>query len=423
MKTFFCALLLAPAALFANTLSLNVLDNQVVDEGSETPGIVTLELSLTEPAGSPVQVSVQTADGQAVAGEDYQAFSETFIIPKGSSKALFQVYTLPDRDDEDYLEQFEARIVSASGAQVGKAVEIITIKDDDEVFEVEAFAQTVEGNQGETKTVEIKVSRKHDSPETVLVGFRTTGEGSAAEGEDYSAQYTTLGFMEGETEKTVSVNVQGDNKIEPHESFFVEIFSNDDNVSFSRQKGEVYIVDDEGDMVLSFDVKFNITNNGSLDVHMKGEIPLEKTMDADGNTLYRGQPQTFGFSNVWSNMGTIITKPIAFSAKLYAKNNDFSSKNMVLEWNVGMGAAPQCSYPTSGGRRTNFVNCIFWKSFKHVHRQRGSWKEPSLVVVKNFQGANGRSGNSYLVALKKQNFGFSAFSQQATFKILRREAN
>lgn len=415
--------LCCPTLLFAATVSLNAVDNKVVEEGSEASEVVTLEVALDAPAENAVSVDVATADGQAVAGKDYEALSRTLRIPKGQTSTLFQVYTVADREDEEYLEQFDVKIVSASGASVGKGHEIITIKDDDEVFEIEEFVQTVEGNNGDVTAVQIKISRKYDSSDTALVGVSTVAGGSATEGEDYVAQYTTIGFQPGELEKFATVEVLGDNKIEEHETAYVEIFSNDDNVVIGNEKAELYIVDDEGELVFSYDLHLNINNNGTLDVNMKGEIPLVKTTDADGNTVYQGEPQMMSFSNVWSHYGPLTTQPFAVDAKLYAKNNEFNSANMVVEWNVGMGATPQCVYPTGDGNNTGFINCIFWRSFKHVHRQKGIWKAPSVVMLKGFEGAKGRSGDAFLTAKKIQKLNLSVYTQEAVFKILRKKAN
>ncbi len=79
----------------------------------------------------------------------------------------------------------------------------------------------------------------------VTVSYATAnGTATTADG-DYSAvPLTLLTFNPGETSKQVLVSVTGDTKLEPHESFFVNL-SNATNAVISRSQGLGTILDDE----------------------------------------------------------------------------------------------------------------------------------------------------------------------------------
>jgi hypothetical protein len=81
-----------------------------------------------------------------------------------------------------------------------------------------------EGNSG-TTAFDFTVSLSEASASKVTVNYRTANGTATAKNKnkDYTATRGTLTFGEGETRKTVSVSVSGDTRVEPDETFFVNL--------------------------------------------------------------------------------------------------------------------------------------------------------------------------------------------------------
>ena len=82
-------------------------------------------------------------------------------------------------------------------------------------------ASVDEGDSG-SATMTFTVTLDPMAAETVTVGWATS-DGTATAGTDYTAANGTLTFNAGETGKTVSVSVAGDNVDEPNETFTVTL--------------------------------------------------------------------------------------------------------------------------------------------------------------------------------------------------------
>src|SRR6185436_18474536 len=80
-----------------------------------------------------------------------------------------------------------------------------------------------EGNTGTVNGV-FSVTLSAAATRTTTVGF-ATADGTAIAGADYVAHSGTLSFDAGDTEKTVTVAVNGDTVVEGNETFFVNLSS------------------------------------------------------------------------------------------------------------------------------------------------------------------------------------------------------
>jgi len=78
-----------------------------------------------------------------------------------------------------------------------------------------------EGKSGTTSfTFTVTLSSVYDA--AVTVNF-ATADGTANAGNDYTSASGTLTFAPGETTKTITILVKGDNKKEANETFFVNL--------------------------------------------------------------------------------------------------------------------------------------------------------------------------------------------------------
>ncbi|MDT5123532.1 MAG: hypothetical protein QOC96_3014, partial [Acidobacteriota bacterium] len=99
-----------------------------------------------------------------------------------------------------------------------------------------------EGNSGTTNFT-FTVTLSASSNLTVTVNY-ATANGTATAPSDYQSTSNTLTFNPGETQKTITVLVNGDTVTEPDETFFVNL-SSPTNASLSRAQGTGTIVNDD----------------------------------------------------------------------------------------------------------------------------------------------------------------------------------
>jgi hypothetical protein len=103
-------------------------------------------------------------------------------------------------------------------------------------------ATVTEGHAGAvsaTFTVRLSVA----GSEAITVNY-ATADGTATAGSDYQATSGTLTFAPGETEKTITVQVNGDRRAEPNETFVVNL-SNPTNATIADGQAVGTMMDDE----------------------------------------------------------------------------------------------------------------------------------------------------------------------------------
>ena len=104
-------------------------------EGREgEDAVLRFRVTLDRAAAAPVTVSYATADGTAVAGEDYEAASGTLTFAAGETELTVEV-TIIDDAQEDSGETFTLRLSDPSGASLADAEAIGTIVNSEPVDE------------------------------------------------------------------------------------------------------------------------------------------------------------------------------------------------------------------------------------------------------------------------------------------------
>jgi hypothetical protein len=101
-----------------------------------------------------------------------------------------------------------------------------------------------EGGPGETRLATFTVTLAGPSTVPVTVNYQTRDQPGVLAGVDYVATSGTLTFNPGETSKTVSVQVLGDNVYEPDEYFYLDL-SNPTNASLYQLSASAKIVNDD----------------------------------------------------------------------------------------------------------------------------------------------------------------------------------
>ena len=106
---------------------VNVVDAAAAPEGATA----TFTIALTAPSGRTVSVGYATADGSAVAGQDYAESSGTATIAAGATSTTVAVALLDDAEDEA-TETFVLTIATPLNGTRGTASATATIVDTDE---------------------------------------------------------------------------------------------------------------------------------------------------------------------------------------------------------------------------------------------------------------------------------------------------
>lgn len=99
-----------------------------------------------------------------------------------------------------------------------------------------------EGKGDTSLTFTVSPSAAYDQP--VTVSYRTVN-GAATAGSDYTSKSGAITFAPGETTKTITIQVKGDNKRESNDTFYLELLNNSSNSLLTRTRGIGTILNDD----------------------------------------------------------------------------------------------------------------------------------------------------------------------------------
>ena len=219
----------------------------------ESDRAAVFTVTLSAPSGQEVTVEYTTEDGTAEAGSDYEMTSGTLTFAAGDTSRTVTVPitgdTLDEMDETFRVVLSEGRNVRLAG-ETGTLEATGTIADDDDPPEVTMEPPgTIDGmdnvrvgeSDGEALfTVRLSAA----SGQEVTVEY-TTKDGTAEAGSDYDATSGTLTFEAGDTGRTLSIAVSGDDLNEEDETLTVEL-SGAKNATLDDATATVTITDDDG---------------------------------------------------------------------------------------------------------------------------------------------------------------------------------
>jgi chitinase len=159
-----------------------------------------------------------TADGTAVAGNDYTAKSGTLTFLPGAISQVVNV-TIQGDTTAELDESVLLTLAGATNATLSDNEGQGTILDDDNLSFGDAV--TVEGDDGVTYaefTVELAVPLNHE----VRFDY-VTANGTASAGADYLGTGGTVVIAAGETTQTIAIPVLGDSRNEVDEVFYLNL--------------------------------------------------------------------------------------------------------------------------------------------------------------------------------------------------------
>jgi carbon monoxide dehydrogenase subunit G len=223
--------------------TLSVSDVSVTEgDGGTVDAVFTV--SLSEASGRTVTVQFATADGTAIAPDDYTELTlTTLTFDPGQTVGTVVVAVKGDTLDEAN-ETFTLDLSNAANATIDDGRGVGTILNDEGVPSLSIDDVSVTEGDGGTVNATFTVTLSAPSGQTVTVHY-ATADGTAMAPGDYTAvDDTLLSFAPGETTKTVMVTVQGDTLDEPDEAFSASL-TDAVNAAIADGQGTGTIIDDD----------------------------------------------------------------------------------------------------------------------------------------------------------------------------------
>ncbi|HVK07868.1 MAG TPA: Calx-beta domain-containing protein, partial [Gemmataceae bacterium] len=184
-------------------------------------------VTLATPYDQPVTVPYTTASGTATAGTDFLSATSSVIIPAGATSQAVAVSVVGDRLGEPD-EKFVVNLTGTASATIADGQGVGTIRDDEPRISIGDVSRS-EGRKGQTTvlTFIVRLSAAYDK--AVTFSYQTRNGTATVANNDYRAKSGTITFNPGETAKTITIEVVGDNRREGDETFYVDLFSNTSN--------------------------------------------------------------------------------------------------------------------------------------------------------------------------------------------------
>lgn len=226
-------------------LKLPTVEGDDVRAG-EAGGVVRFRVRLSDVSRTPVSIEYASADGTAVAGEDYEAVTGILTFRAGTTQQVIAVSVLDDyREEED--ETFRLELFNPVGATLGDAGDRLvlmgTIVNDDETVTVSFGASTYEVDEG--GSVQLSVEVDGDPGRAVRIPITATGGHDVTDDEFSVAESLTL--RQGQTSATLSFRSAEDHVDEDDEIVTLGLGSPlpEGLVAGEPARSEVTVTDDD----------------------------------------------------------------------------------------------------------------------------------------------------------------------------------
>jgi hypothetical protein len=219
------------------------LGDVTLTEGNTGTRTATFTVTLSAAGTQPITVAYTTGNGSATAGSDYQAASGTLTFAPGETSKTLSVLVNGDRSGEP-TENFVINLSSPTNANIADGQGVGTITDDEPRISISDVTRS-EGRKNQTTLFTFTVTLSVPYDQAVTMSFRTVDGTGTSSDHDYVAQTGTLTFAPGETSKTITIVVNGDNKHESNEFFYLDLFGNSSNSLFTKSRGIGTILNDD----------------------------------------------------------------------------------------------------------------------------------------------------------------------------------
>lgn len=230
--------------------TLTIGDRTLLEGNSGATAGAVFTVTLSPASSQAVSVAYSTANGTATAGEDYDAAAGNLVFDSGQTVKTITVLVRGDVFDEGDAETFAVNLANASGATIDDATGAGVITDDDTARLSLSFGPVVnEGDSGLTPAL-FTVELSTPAAFTITVDYETSsgiGETGASAGVDFEATAGTLTIPIGDTARTFTVQIIGDESFEQDELFQVLIRNGTVPIQANVTFG--HIVNDDGPQI------------------------------------------------------------------------------------------------------------------------------------------------------------------------------
>ncbi len=215
----------------------------------------TLPVTVVRTGGSTGSLSVDysTANGTAIAGQDYTAASGTLTFDAGETSKTISIPIADDGTTEPD-ETFTVTLRNDANIEVlgAPSTLIVTVQDKSTVPQLSVDnVQVLEGNTGTTTDVFFTVSLSAATGRAVSVNYASANFGAFggpkcnnSAGIDYEAASGTISFSPGNTALTIPVKICGDNNAEANEGLRI-LLTNPTGATLLSSVGTGAILNDD----------------------------------------------------------------------------------------------------------------------------------------------------------------------------------
>ncbi|MHC5856139.1 Calx-beta domain-containing protein [Nostoc sp.] len=293
-----------------NQPTISISDVSITEGNTGTTTNANFTISLSNPSYQEVTVNYNTSDGTAqVADSDYNSTSGTIIFAPGETSKTLSIGVIGDNQTETN-ETFAVNLSGATNAAIADNLGVATIINDENQPTISISDVSVnEDNTGTTTNASFTISLSNPSYQQVTVNYNTSDGTAQIVDSDYNSALGTIIFAPGETSKTLSIGVIGDNKFETDETFAVNL-SGATNAAIADNLGIATIINDDNQPTISIlDVAITEGNTGTTNANFT--ITLSNASYQQVNVNYNTSDGTAQIvdSDYNSTSGTIIFAP------------------------------------------------------------------------------------------------------------------
>jgi len=219
-----------------------------------------------------IKVRVETIDGSAVEGEDFQAVNEILTFQPNETEKEIGI-TIVDDNQWEPDEEFFLKLSLLQGGESGElklgrtSIMEITILNDDEpgTFQFEKRGHLVKESCGNAL---LSVIRQNGADGQVDIKWRTIDK-SAMNGKDFTGGEGVLQFKHGETQRDIVIPIVDDMEYEKDENFEVELYEATNGAKLGKLKRSAVTItnDDEFNSVMNKLLLMTNANVDSMRVH------------------------------------------------------------------------------------------------------------------------------------------------------------
>lgn len=263
------------------TPSITVADKRVTEGNGTGTKLTSFQVRLSGRSDRPVSVRVETRDGTATAGVDYEQIPSQFVtIPAGWTSKSVPVRLIRD-DLPEGDETFTLQLSDPDNADLGVTSSTFTIRDDEPKIKVNDVRIT-EGSTGQ-RSFRFIVSMNRTARQAVTVDYATV-DGTAAAPEDFVALSGTLTIPQGARSRVVTVKVNGDRTPEPTETFSLAL-SNPTGATIVDGEGIGTIRSDDYEPIVTVTDVEKVEASSSAVVRLELDEPATRTISVKVRTV------------------------------------------------------------------------------------------------------------------------------------------